>query len=324
MNKSTKANEMLINKAGKKLIADCPSRWSSTFLMLRRLLLVKTELSSVLEVLQWDNLPNSHWKQIDNMVELLKPFAHYTQLTSSEDTTSISMVVPVIMELRLHLEQMSSVHRLGQIVATMLGELERRFGYIINPTMGNFDPLYIICTFLSPAYIEILNDEQVAAAKTHLVKQLNPLVNRSHDEEPTQAEATPRTSDPTAEPPPKKFKHLQELLKEKQKAKSNASCSTLSEEKAEVEKYAQSDYTGSIDEDEDCFSFWREKKEMYPLLSSLAFDLLSTASTAPVEQIFSIGGDATTGKQNRLTDFNLEKEIFLTKNKRYMHLLPHT
>ena len=56
--------------------------------MLRRLLLVKTELSSVLEVLQWDNLPNSHWKQIDNMVELLKPFAHYTQLTSSEDTTS--------------------------------------------------------------------------------------------------------------------------------------------------------------------------------------------------------------------------------------------
>ena len=96
----------------------------------------------------------------------------------------------------------------------------------------------------------------------HTVKQLNPLVNRSHDEEPTQAEATPRTSDPTAEPPPKKFKHLQELLKEKQKAKSNALCSTLSEEKAEVEKYAQSDYTGSIDEDEDCFSFWREKKDI--------------------------------------------------------------
>ena len=113
------------------------------------------------------------------------------------------MVVPLIMELRLHLEQMSSVHGLGQIVATMLGDLER-FGHIINPTMGNFDPLYIMCTFLSPAYREILNDEQVAAAKT-LRQTTEPTSYRSHDEEPTQAEATPRNSDPTAEPPPKIF-----------------------------------------------------------------------------------------------------------------------
>ena len=85
----------------------------------------------------------------------------------------------------------------------------------------------------------------------------------------------------------------------------------------------QSDYTSSIDEDEDCFSFCHEKKEIYPLISSLAFDLLSTpASMALVKRIFSISGDATMGKRNRLTDFILEREIFLTKNKRCMHLLP--
>ncbi len=174
VNKSTKATEKLISRAGKKLIADCPTRWSSTYLMISRLLLLKTELSSVLEELQWDNLPISHWKQIESMVELLKPFAQYTQLTSSEDTTSISMVIPVVLELRLHLEKMKSVHGLCQVVTTMLGELERRFENIINPTTADFDPLDVMCTFLSPGYREILSDEQVAAARSHLIKLLNP------------------------------------------------------------------------------------------------------------------------------------------------------
>uniref|UniRef100_A0A1X7VBL9 DUF659 domain-containing protein n=1 Tax=Amphimedon queenslandica TaxID=400682 RepID=A0A1X7VBL9_AMPQE len=52
VNKSTKATDKLLNKATKKLISDCPTRWSSTYLLLCRLLQVKTELSSVSEELQ--------------------------------------------------------------------------------------------------------------------------------------------------------------------------------------------------------------------------------------------------------------------------------
>ena len=38
----------------------------------------------------------------------------------------------------------------------------------------------------------------------------------------------------------------------------------------------------------------------HPKISSISLDLLTTpASTAPVEQIFSIGGEATIGKRNR-------------------------
>ena len=99
VNKSHKATEMLIAKAGRKLIADCPTRWSSTYLMLNRLLLVKDELAIVLNDLQWDNLPTSYWKQIENTNELLKPFAQYTQLMGSEEVTTISMIIPALMEL---------------------------------------------------------------------------------------------------------------------------------------------------------------------------------------------------------------------------------
>ena len=45
--------------------------------------------------------------------------------------------------------------------------------------------------------------------------------------------------------------------------------------------------------------------------------LVVTASSAPVKRIFSTGGEATTGKRNRLTNWNLEREIFVRQNKNY-------
>ena len=59
VNRSCKATESLIRLSGKKLMADCPTRWSSTFLMISRLLLVQVELTKVVEELGWDNLQNS-------------------------------------------------------------------------------------------------------------------------------------------------------------------------------------------------------------------------------------------------------------------------
>ena len=112
-----------------------------------------------------------------------------------------------------------------------------------------------MCTFLSPGYREILSDEQVAAARSHLIKLLNP----QQRVEQIQVDATQEDrAGTTDEPPPKRFKHLTELLKEKKKAKecSSATSASLSDEETEVEKYTKCDYTGSIDDDEDPFIFW--------------------------------------------------------------------
>ena len=95
----------------KKQTLDCgymletPStRWNSTLIMISRLLEVRTELSNVLQELSWNNLQNSEWKQLENLHSLLKPFAKYTALTSGEDYTTISTVIPVLMELSCHLD----------------------------------------------------------------------------------------------------------------------------------------------------------------------------------------------------------------------------
>ena len=63
--------------------------------------------------------------------------------------------------------------------------------------------------------------------------------------------------------------------------------------------------------------FWIVNEMKYPLLAPLAQDLLSApASEAYVECVFSICGELTAGKRNRLMK-GLEKRIFLKMNKKY-------
>ena len=50
------------------------------------------ELSQVLDELNWDNLPNRHWKVLESMMCFLKQFAEYTSLTSGEISHSVAFV----------------------------------------------------------------------------------------------------------------------------------------------------------------------------------------------------------------------------------------
>ena len=103
MNKSTKATDKLLEICKKKLVCDCCTRWSSTYFLAENLLLVRSTLSSVLDMLEWDNLPVSEWKMLGNIYKLLKPFTLYTNLISGEEYTTISAVIPVITEINLRI-----------------------------------------------------------------------------------------------------------------------------------------------------------------------------------------------------------------------------
>lgn len=104
VNKSCKATERLIQLAQLKLTKKCPTRWDSLFVVLCRMLKVKEHLNTVLEELEWDSLNSTQWKHLSSIETLLEPFAHQN-VTSSEKSTSIAMVVPVLKELELHLKQ---------------------------------------------------------------------------------------------------------------------------------------------------------------------------------------------------------------------------
>ena len=110
-NKSCKATEMLIKKSGRKLVSDCPTRWDSTFLMLSRLIDLKVHVNYVSNELSWETLSSNQWKQLDLILSLLQPFAHQTNIVGAEQSTSISMVIPVLKELQFHLEEVNTTYK---------------------------------------------------------------------------------------------------------------------------------------------------------------------------------------------------------------------
>ena len=73
--------------------------------MISRLLDVKHHLIAVLDELTWDSLTATQWKHLEAIHELLQPFAHQTNITGAENSTTIAMVIPVLKELNLHLEE---------------------------------------------------------------------------------------------------------------------------------------------------------------------------------------------------------------------------
>ena len=161
VNKSSKATEMLLSRAHKKLVGTCPTSWSSSYLVIERLLEVRTPLTSVLEELEWDNLANSDWKVLENVYKLLKPFAQYTSLSSGEDYSTISSVIPIIMELNLHLEEMKKVPELMNVSTLLQSELKRRFRRCTDPSDSDHEPLFLMATMLDPRYKVLLNTIQV-------------------------------------------------------------------------------------------------------------------------------------------------------------------
>ena len=104
VNMLTRATERLVSLCGRKLIKDCPTRWSSTYLVIERLLQVKSALATVLQQLGWDNLPTSDWKQLEKVYKLLTPFA---SLISGEEYVTLPSVIPVVMELSPYLEEVN-------------------------------------------------------------------------------------------------------------------------------------------------------------------------------------------------------------------------
>ena len=105
VNRSCKATEKLIALSNRKLVANCPTRWDSMFLMISRFVDLKEHVIRVLQELGWDGLTFSQWRQLQATLLLLQPFAHQTNVASSECTTSIAMVIPILKELELHLEE---------------------------------------------------------------------------------------------------------------------------------------------------------------------------------------------------------------------------
>ena len=233
-NKSTKATEKLIALAHKKLISDCPTRWSSSFLLFKRLLEVRESVGQVLTELEWNGLQASEWKKLESIVVLLESFAQYTTLCCGEEYTTLSTVVPIIMELNCHLTEMETKPGMRTVTRILQQEMHRRFDRYIRPPLDARDALYVVATLLDPEYSLILTSEQVAEGVVHL-KQLviNFLDTQQSSTRHTKEAQETTTTDREVEPPLKKFRHLSKIVSQQVQKEHNTSTLTPAEEEVD-------------------------------------------------------------------------------------------
>lgn len=81
--------EKLVEKCGKQVISDCTTRWNSTYQMAKRLLEIKNYVNDVLDEAKIDTLLASEWTKLEEMTNLLEPFATTTDILQT-DSHSVS------------------------------------------------------------------------------------------------------------------------------------------------------------------------------------------------------------------------------------------
>lgn len=75
---------------------------------------------------------------------LLHPFAVFTSLIQGEEYTTLSAVIPSIMDINLHLEGMNRHSEVGAVATRLQSELKRRFRKYTDPNNSCFEHIFFL------------------------------------------------------------------------------------------------------------------------------------------------------------------------------------
>ena len=322
VNLSTVATPALITLTGKKLVSHCPTRWSSTFLVISRLLEVKEVLIKVLEDALIDGLFAREWKMLEEIKDLLEPFAESTSLLSGDQYTTLSGVYLCLVTLHGHLDEFqSSTLDLSQLIPEVKQDMINRFSYCLDPEHANFEPVFVMSTLLDPRNALLLEAHQIEAAKKELLKHLATSSSTSKEEASSSSAAESvsdhNADDASAEPPSKKMRWAMELIEQRRKETVSRKSKKNPPGQQQLKKYVSK--IATMKRVGDPIKYWVDRRNKYPQLAGVAIDYLTIpASSTPAERAFSTAGESTSGRRNRLEGKNLETEILLRKNRLYV------
>lgn len=143
------------------------TRWNSTLRQIKAVLSFShQDLSQVVQNTGHSQLVFSvrEWNQMKELYDVLKPFSEATDLTQGEKIVTVSSVLPSVLSLNHHLEELNKeVSFLGGMVKSLQASLMKRFrGIFVNVRMSAAvpgeeplpfgDPLYIRAAVLDPAF----------------------------------------------------------------------------------------------------------------------------------------------------------------------------
>uniref|UniRef100_A0A8C8DWR4 HAT C-terminal dimerisation domain-containing protein n=1 Tax=Oryzias sinensis TaxID=183150 RepID=A0A8C8DWR4_9TELE len=301
---SAAAKEKLRSKQQKlalpvtKLVREESSRWTSTFLMLQSLLDARRAVGSALTALgaKVEPLSCDESETSAACLQVLKPFYTATVEMSEQKRVLGSMGIPLVKMLLLATEEVAEES--DNVTAELLGQnlsagLRREFdGLEENPVLS-------LATLLDPRFktIGFRCQEKAQQAVQTLTAECAALVRPAADRP---AERPVSTFCPPAFNLWKSLDDQASMVRTHSNATADA---TL-----EVQRYMADP---PLERSQDPLVYWKEHKNIYPHLFSLAKKhLCIPASSVPFERVFSKAGDVFSRKRNRLSPKAAEKILF--------------
>ena len=342
--KSPKAKYALRKTSFKKrLNGFCKTRWHSDLAMSKSLVEAGEKedkpLAKLTEVMNWDiEITVADIRMLKTYNTLMEPFANKTNLLGGEKYSTIQLVLPTLMELLNHLEDVGT--RTGGGVLRycnkLKSEIREYFKHVLDPTCDEFDPIYHLATFLDPIFSQVLTQDQnkiaIAALKARIKGEM---IKKGEDWENILEHTGEGETDSTKKTLFRGFKHISNLIASAQssdKAKSTPFSRDLELYKAEIQRVllarAQAETPVSTElhpeetrEDEespidDPLDYWSENESKYEtLLAQIAEDILCIPATStPSERLFSISGLLASGVMSNISPINLEKRVLIKVN----------
>lgn len=288
--KSVIASEILEEE--KRLQACNATRWNSQMHMIRSILNVP---SDKLDKLDCASITAYDRKVLSEISTILKPFEDATVLVQKEKHVSGSMVIPITLGLKEHLQNVKSDY-CAKFVSSLSESLSKRL------TKYQEDDVYITSSILDTRFkLSWSKSEEVDDLTTGLKQKLSfvdSAANESEDHD-------------NISPPTKKAKtddFFSFLPRATPKKKRHTSGSTHC-----ADDYLRDDCDES---DVNPLVYWKENEHKLFLLSKLASKYLSVpASSAPVERLFSIAGKVFRSDRMRMTDDTFEHLMMIKCNK---------
>ncbi|KAK0148534.1 Zinc finger BED domain-containing protein 4 [Merluccius polli] len=148
-----------------RLQQDVPTRWNSTFYMIRSLLGQRRALAAYAVDFELPAFLNPYqWTLIENMLTILDPCEQLTKDISSA-TASAADVIPSIEALkRLLKKTVATDHGVNTSKTTLLQAIEQRFSHIYT------ESLFFLATILDPRYKDCYFDQATKREATELLQ----------------------------------------------------------------------------------------------------------------------------------------------------------
>ena len=290
-----------------RLIQDEPTRWNTTFYMLKRLLEQKKAVTAASVELEVPiEMTNANWALAEKAMKVLQVYEEATR-EASGDYSSASVVIPVVNSIMRSLEVSDSDAGVMKMKREMLASLKHRYENMES------NEYYAIATLLDPRFkLRVFSSTSSGAlAKQMLISSYETLESQDDSDPPSPKRMREQSED--SEPPSSLlWKFCNELIEEKSESESSPK-STQSVIDSYLKEPNQPRKSCPL-------SYWKDRQSMWPILSSLAQQYLCTPpATVASERLFSAAANICTDSRNRLSPKKVEQLLFLNKNLRFVN-----